>query len=214
MARQLQEKDEQIQAKEQLLRDALQKQHELRDELASRTNELLEAKDAQLALHKQLRDDDAGAKRARVVNHFNTVNVNVVAFGKDYLYDHISDGQAQRVLQDPESSVPSWLGLALKKKENRNVRIPNVRMPTVQVFTEGSDGVCQWQPRPKQAVLAELVEALAMKLEGHAGEDKIGQRFSAWYERLLDDCESDGPMFKQQKALAFDVIAATERDEE
>ena len=162
-------------------------------------------------LVKQLRDG-GGGKRPRVVNNYNSVvNVQLVAFGKDMKVDHISSERTQSVLKEPETSVPTWLQLAMQAPVNRNCRVRNVREPVMQVYTEGHDGSCMWQSRPKQVVLSELVESVALSLEAHAGDDRIGQRFSAWRERLLDDCDADGPLFKQQKALAFEAIASVGR---
>lgn len=179
-----------------------------KDRLLVKKDEMLEKLNHQLV--EQARE---GSKRPRIVLNNNTVNVNIVAFGKDWNAKHITDTQTQRLLTDPGSSVPKWLALAWRDPANRNVRIPNVRAPTVQVFMESGEGDCKWQPRPKQVVLSEIVESVAMCLEAHAAEDKVGERFSAWYERLLDDCEADGRMFKEQKELAFQTIAVAERDE-
>ena len=182
----------------------LSDQLEVKDEQLRAAATALAEKDSQLAIvHKQLRE---GGKRARVVNFNGPVSVQLIAFGENMSSCHISDERTQRVLAEPEVSVPTWLTLALQEQRNRNVRVPNIRAPIVQTY----DGH-GWHPREKDRVLGELVENVAMHLESHAGDDVIGRRFSTWYDELVGATESNAPLFRQQKHLVLQTIADIER---
>ena len=106
--------------------------------------------------------------------------------------------------------MPTWLALALQNEANRNIRIPNVRDPYVHVYAKSDDG-CKWQIMPREKAMGDVVENVALILEAHAKDDRVGQRFSNWREKLLDEWETNGNMFKQQKQLAFQTIAGVER---
>ena len=56
-------------------------------------------------------------------------------------------------------------------------------------------------------MLPQLVEELAMQLEGEADEEtREGKRFTQWRERLLDSQNEKGTMWKDQCSRVYKAL--------
>ena len=187
------------------------------DQLAAKDEQMKEqlaAKDEQLAAKdRQIEELIRTAKRPRTVNNTknttqnnnNYLDVNV--FGKEVLDD--MDIPWQELIADPESSISRLVTLKHRRRENANIRVPNVRDKWIEVVKD-TTGVKRWEPVEKYELLADIVENTAQEIEEHIDHTtRAGQRFDQWHDRLLTSANEyqDGNMVKgRQWKAQLDMV--------
>jgi hypothetical protein len=220
MEKQLATKDEQLAVKDEQMKE---REATFKDQLAAK-DEQLAAKD------RQIDELIKAAKQPRTVNNntnnhtnqtnnqtnnYSTANINV--YGQESM-DHISNGQLQELIKDPDTSIARLVTMKHRLAENRNVRVPNKRARMVECLVDLPDGERKWEGRDKDGVVSDLVESSAMVLEGAADKTTgMGQRYERWVGRLMQSHDeyhlgdsagkAGGKQFKQQMEMVHQSLA-------
>jgi hypothetical protein len=202
LERQLEKKDQQLEATHQQMKEQLEATHQ-------QMKEQLAAKDKQI--HDLIRE----AKRPRTVN--NTTNNNrfvveqhIRVFGNESV-EHISQQQIQALLADPVNAVPQYIKLKHRKAPggvNHNIRIPNKNKAIYQVVV-GGGGDKEWENKSKGEVLEKLYDDSSGHLEAEANEDTtVGSFFLSHQDKVkLSESGSDGGrLYKDQLDKIHNIL--------
>jgi len=208
------QQDERVLAEKDARIEDLQQQLDAKDTQLEAKDTQLEAKDRATAEQLAAKDKQIDelmqlAKKPRTVTNTNTsttnnkwqVDASINVFGKEAT-DHISEEVIQALLEDPPNAVAQYIRLKHKRRrENNNVRCPNMKRALYQVATLREDGTKEWEYRAKLDVLEELYDENSTILECKADEDtRVGARFLEFQDRvrLSAGGEDGGRRYKEQ----------------
>ena len=111
------------------------------------------------------------------VNH-NTVNIQINPFGQE-TWKNLSDEEVLRIMRGVNECVPELVKkLHFETPENRNVKIPNKKLPTIETFNGTT-----WEASSKVKTIDTWIKNIVDKLDSDYGEE-FKRRASSFLQEL------------------------------
>lgn len=112
--------------------------------------------------------------------------------------DHISEKTIQELVKRPCTAIPEYIRLKHKRHaDNDNIRCPNKKIASYKIIVD-NNGKKEWESRPKQEVLDDLLEKSMLELEttardseapegGLFGNTKYFDNFQTFEDKVTSD---------------------------
>ena len=125
------------------------------------------------------KENDELRKIPTTINYNNSVNVNILAYGKEPLPN---TRDVRNILLPPETSIARYIALKhFRDPSTSNVRISNKKAKTIQVVEPDVNSQLRWTEKNRKEMIEKMVDENIDELTETHGAAKVEQ-WRRWYE--------------------------------